>query len=169
VLEPSVVDDLIQRCDTELDVNMTGSVVHAPFAVFRQLQFFGYPRIPNSPSTTPLLEPKEFEMVRQYSDLLVPIVVPIHDHRNPWANYPTLALQYKAKGQSYLFHAVLANVAFYLANTRSERNEFRSIGTKYHTMAMEELRMALSQGKTDSVSLFTTIITFMFIEVSFST
>lgn len=156
---------------------MTASVVHSPFAVFRGLDTcrtldisnlkLSSPRIPRAPSIKGPLESKEFDIFRQYTTLVVPILVPIHDHRNPWSNYPALALQYKERGQCYLLHAILAHAAFVMANAHGENRELLSRAIRFHTMAMEELRMAIELGSTDPVSLFTTIITLLFIEVSY--
>jgi len=121
--------------------------------------------MPREPLLTPPLEPRELNIFCQYIILVVPILVPIHNFRNPWTNYPTLALHYQAKGQLYLLHAIMAQVAFVLADTYEDHGELLSVAINYQTRAMEELRMALNRGTTDPVSLFTTIITLLFIEV----
>lgn len=118
-----------------------------------------------SPSITLPLERNEFEIFRRYTTCVVPFLVPMHDHHNPWTNYPCLALEYKSKGQLFLLHAIMAHAALAMAHFKSAREELFSLGLNFHTMALKELRIAISEGSTDTVSLFTTIVTFLLIEV----
>ena len=94
------------------------------------------------------------------------MLLPLDDTGNPWSTYPAMALHYSSAGQKYLLYALLAHAAIFRANIGSDTENMLAEGGTYYVLAMEELRKNLEEDNVDYVGLLTTMMTFLFIEVS---
>lgn len=100
-----------------------------------------------------------------YISCVAPILIPVHTQQNPWLRYPAIALhQSFNQGRKHLLHAIMAIAAMHLE--REGQKEMSVVGTKLYSIAMAELRSSIDDGSVDYLGLLTTVLTFLFIEVS---
>lgn len=122
-----------------------------------------------SPRYGPPLHQEQLFLLDQYVNNVVPVLTPVHDTTNPWLVYPSKALHCIVNGRSHLLSAILAHTAFFLANTSVDRQAMSDLGARYYAKALAELRADIEDKTTDLVTLLTTMLTFVIIEVSHRT
>ena len=124
-----------------------------------------------------------------YVTLVTPALVPMHDGRNPWLQYPAIALHFsRQEGRNHLLHALMAHAAFSLS-IRSRRprpgssgpydllselegeaagtgnGKMDAQGYKLYSLAATEMRARIIDGSIGCLDLLTTILSLLLIEV----
>lgn len=106
-------------------------------------------------------------LVDVYVSEVAPTLIPIHDKRNPWLRYPTIALQLSLQGgKRYLLHALMAQAAFALGRKGCEQQRMSALGFRLYSWAVAELRSSIQRGTAGCLDLLTTILTLFFVEVA---
>jgi hypothetical protein len=108
---------------------------------------------------------QDIYIFHHYVQDVAPELMPFPDLRNPWSNYPAMALYYSGDGQKCLFNALMAHSAVALANKGHDRNNMLVTSTKFYVLAIKELQEIIGRKAIDYVGLLTTILTLMFTEV----
>lgn len=123
-------------------------------------------KIPRSIGLWNRLSGTEAMLFNVYLTAVAPTLVPVHEDRNPWLRYPSIALHLSSQqGQNHLLHALMAQSAFCLSNIGYEQEQMSALGTRLYSSAMAELRGCLEEGSFDCLSLLTTILTLVLLEV----
>lgn len=132
-----------------------------------------------------------------YISLVVPTLVPMHDDRNPWLQYPAIALFLNRQdGKQTLLHSLLAHAAFSLSHRASKRqtkfrgpyntheiedeiaeedndnvhkNTMVKLGCKFYSLAATELRACIQDGSIGCLDLLTTSLSLLLVEVRHAT
>lgn len=132
-----------------------------------------------------------------YVSLVIPTLVPIHDDRNPWLQYPTIALHLsRQEGKQTLLHALLAHAAFSLSRRSYARkatysgpydaqeieneiaeeyvcvgykNKMVKLGCKFYSLAATELRTCIQDRSVGCLDLLTTSLSLLLVEVRLAT
>jgi hypothetical protein len=113
------------------------------------------------------LDPCDSYLFHHYISHVAPVLTPVHTCQNPWLRYPAIALhQSFAEGRKHLLHAMMALTAMWLSEAGGGREDMSKLGTKLYSTAMAELRSSIDDQSVDYLGLLTTILTFLFIEVS---
>lgn len=114
------------------------------------------------------LEPRDAYLFHHYISHVAPVLTPVHTCQNPWLRYPAIALhQSFTEGRKHLLHAMMALTAMWLSEASGDREDLSAMGTKLYSTAMAELRSSIDDRSVDYLGLLTTILTFLFIEVSY--
>lgn len=122
--------------------------------------------IPPSVGAENRLRQSDAGLVNVYLNVVAPTLVPVHQARNPWLRYPTIALHLSLQeGKNHLLYALMAHAAFCLGHQGFNQDAMSALGTRLYSSAMAELRACLREGSTDYVGLLTTILTFLLLEV----
>ena len=124
--------------------------------------------LPIAPRAETRLDAEDAYLFHHYLNDVVPILTPVHNLENPWLRYPAIALQHSIMGQKHLLHSIMALAATFGGNTGGDSAENSRLGMELYQKAMAELRMSIDNGTVDYVGLLTTVLTFLFIEVSAS-
>lgn len=99
-------------------------------------------------------------------------MVPVDSAENPWKSvYPSTALQDSSAASRALYHAILAQSAFNIANLHKQNREFyhqkESVALRHYVASLRELSQSLNVTKeTEYDACAATLYTLMISEVS---
>jgi len=147
--------------------NATGEIISqrqdqiCPTSLAPLLRLFKAPRAENR------LDTCDAYLFHHYISHVAPVLTPVHNCQNPWLRYPAIALyQSFNEGRKHLLHAMMALTAMSLGEANGGRQDLSMLGTKLYSTAMAELRTSIDEQSVDYLGLLTTILTFLFIDVS---
>lgn len=124
-------------------------------------------RMIKAPKAENRLDSCDAYLFYHYISHVAPVLTPVHNCQNPWLRYPAIALhQSFNEGRKHLLHAMMALTAMLLSEADGGREDLSILGTKLYSTAMAELRSSIDEQSVDYLGLLTTILTFLFIDVS---
>lgn len=114
----------------------------------------------------------EATIFHHYVTWIAPIMIPVDNTNNPWKSvYPSTALQDSSAASRALYHAIIAQSAFNMANLYKESQEIyrqnESIALQHYGASLRELSQTLSYTKeAEYNACAATLYTLMISEVS---
>lgn len=97
---------------------------------------------------------------------VAPLMMPVNLQQNPWNSiYPLLARSNDNSFQECLLNALLAQAAANMAHLNCRRDEMMAQAFRYHSTALELLRMSLEAGEPDFVSFLAAALTLIMAEI----
>ncbi|KAL7941430.1 fungal-specific transcription factor domain-containing protein [Trichoderma barbatum] len=147
---------------------------------FSPLERYSSPSSKNSNSLAPSLTPTitdilsasrdEAMILYHYVTWIAPLMIPVDSAENPWKSvYPSTALQDSSAASRALYHAILAQSAFNMANLQLDNQEsYRQseyIALKHYVASLKELSQSLNVTKeTEYDACAATLYTLMISE-----
>lgn len=186
-LSPDLLEFLIQQCDGDDELNgnpvatrMVSKPSHNPFSVFA----IHHPRkgsmlaelldlqglndsIPPSLSFGPKTTATDCALLQHYVNHVALLMMPYKDSRNPWIHYPMTALRGSSSNQPALYHGLLAQSAFNIAQLHNDPSMMET-GLKHYDLAIKELSLCLATARRHQCqfsAMLATIMTLLFAEV----
>lgn len=174
---PVLTDEQLQQFIDEMDYGGCGSQYLAtnvnPFVVFAGSS----PQISIRQSPTPLIRasssPDESSTFYHYMTWVAPLMIPVDSVENPWKTiYPSLALQDSSPASQSLYHAMLAQAGFNIANLQKDNPDTyrkRSLqALQQYTISLRKLRECLESPSDEYETCMATLYTLVIVEVSYS-
>ena len=107
-----------------------------------------------------------------YVTWIAPLMIPVDGAENPWKSvYPSTALRNSSAASRALYHAILAQSAFNMANlhkdNRASSHRKESVAMKHYGISLRELSRSLIVTKEEEYdACAATLYTLMISEVS---
>jgi hypothetical protein len=112
----------------------------------------------------------EHTLLQHYVGHVAALMMPYEHLRNPWKlHYPATALSHSSADQNALYHALLAQSAFNIAQLRGNDNVMIEAGLRHYDLAIRKLFQSIGKGRSeysDFSALLASIMTLLFVEVS---
>lgn len=180
---------LILQCDDsiELSRDLVASRIglkpsHNPFSVFpidhprEKFHWYELSPLENLSDSIPQSLPFDADasaadstLLQHYVNHVALLMMPYEHSRNPWKlHYPLTALSCISSNQSTLYHALLAQSAFNIAQLRGNDISMVEAGLRHYDLAIRQLSRSLDNGKEENTNLralFAAIMTLLFVEV----
>lgn len=143
------------------------------FRVFSLSQRPESPRLSltsSSPFSLPIRVDRSKSLFQHYLHNVSFLMTPIDDDGNPWkTTYPAMAVFGTSKASTGLFHALLAQAAFHLANLNRTQvdaaNQYRSDGLLCYGRALTALGSSLASKEGDFTTQIATLLTIAMVDV----